>query len=133
MLVQATSTGSYTGTVVDPIDFAGCSHPVGQVMWTLGGTGTSYTGTHVWVNANTCGPLPGGQSTWTITSTSSQYTLTFCTARPGSGAVDPSATPGHPAGTTLCYDLTRALAPTTGSTSSSSGSVKARKVYGDEG
>jgi hypothetical protein len=97
--------------VVAPVTFSGCTHPIGQVIWAVTGSGLSYTGTHVWFHSN-CQPNPGGQSTWNITSTTpSLYTMTFCTAYPGSGAPDPSATPTNPVGSTYCYDLTRALAP----------------------
>jgi hypothetical protein len=120
--VQVDPTGGFTGVVVAPITFAGCTHPIGQLIWGITGSGLSYTGTHVWFHSN-CQPNPGGQSTWTITSmTPALYTLTFCTAHPGSGAPDPTATTGHPVGSTLCYDLTRALAPSqTPATPSSTG------------
>ena len=109
--VQPDPAGGFTGVVVGPIAFAGCTHPLGQVIWQITGSGLSYTGTHVWFKTG-CQPNPGGQSTWSITSTNpAQYTLTFCTAHPGTGAPDPAATPTHPVGNTLCYDLTQALSP----------------------
>ena len=109
--VQQTGTNTFQGTVVSPTSFTGCTHPVGQVIWQIQGSGTSYTGTHVWFKSG-CEPNPGGQSTWKIVDTSpTQYTLTFCTASPGSGPPNPSATPSNPVGSTLCYDLTRNLAP----------------------
>ena len=111
VLVQAQPDGSFSGVVVEPISFAGCVHPIGQVIWAMTGSGLSYTGTHVWFHPN-CGSEPDGQSTWTLTDTSAtEFTLTFCTAHPGDGAPDLSASPGHNVGSTQCFDLTRALAP----------------------
>lgn len=111
VVVQQQPDGSFAGVVVQPVNFAGCTHPVGQTIWTINGSGFSYTGSHVWFKAP-CQPNPGGQSTWKITSTApTTYTLVFCTAHPGSGPPDPAATPSHPVGSTLCYALTRTLAP----------------------
>lgn len=111
VLVQAQPDGSFSGVVTEPISFATCIHPIGQVIWAMDGSGLSYTGTHVWFHPN-CQYEPGGQSTWKITDTSAtEFTLTFCTAHPGDGAPDPSASPGHNVGATQCFDLTRALAP----------------------
>lgn len=109
--VEQTGTNIFQGTVVSPTSFSGCEHPVGQVIWQMQGSGTSYTGTHVWFKGG-CAPNPGGESTWNITDTSpSQFTMTFCTAGPGTGPPDPSATPTHQVGSTLCYALTRNVAP----------------------
>jgi len=110
--VQEAPGGGFTGVVVAPVTFAGCTHPIGQLIWNITGSGTSYTGTHVWFHAN-CSPNPGGLSTWNITSESTQYTMTFCTAHPGSGAPNPAATPTNQVGSTICYDLVRLLAPST--------------------
>ena len=96
--VQQTGTNTFQGTVVSPTSFTGCTHPVGQVIWQIQGSGTSYTGTHVWFKSG-CLPNPGGESTWKIVDTSpTQYTMTFCTAAPGSGPPNPSATPANPGG-----------------------------------
>lgn len=109
--VEQTGTNTFQGTVVSPTSFSGCAHPVGQVIWQIQGSGPSYTGTHVWFKAG-CAPNPGGQSTWNITDTSpTQFTMTFCTAGPGTGPPNPLATPTNPVGSTLCYALTRNVAP----------------------
>jgi hypothetical protein len=111
VLVQAQPDGSFSGVVVEAITFGACVHPVGQQLWAISGSGLSYAGTHVWFHAN-CSDEPGGKSTWHITSTSStKFTLTFCTAYPGDGSPDPSASPGHNVGATQCFALTRAVAP----------------------
>jgi hypothetical protein len=111
VLVQAQPDGSFSGTVVQPVGFAGCIHPVGQVIWSIQGSGLSYTGTHVWFNSK-CGPNPGGQSTWKISNADpTKLTMIFCTAHPGDGPPDPSATAAKPVGATDCFTLSRALAP----------------------
>ena len=114
VLVQATGPGTFKGTVVKPTRFTACTHPVGQAMWQINGTGASYAGAHVWYSS-ACDEQPGGQSTWQITSTDpANYTLRFCTVAPGGGppTFDP---PGDPAGTstgdTRCHDLKRILPP----------------------
>ena len=113
--VTPNADGTFTGTVVSPTQFSSCPHPAGDVIWQLSGSGDSYSGTHEWLNdpSKNCTPNGLGQATWTITDSSpSQETMTFCTAKPGTGAVDPAATPSSPAGTTLCYALTQAVSAT---------------------
>jgi hypothetical protein len=128
VLVQAQPDGSFSGFVVEPITFARCIHPVGQVIWTIQGSGLSYTGTHVWFHPH-CSFEPGGQSTWQINDTSAaEFTLTFCTAHPGDGPPDPTGSPGHNVGTTQCFDLTRALAP--GQTPAAPGNTTSPSISG---
>jgi hypothetical protein len=110
VLVEATGPGAFKGTVVKPTRFAACPHPAGERMWQISGSGTAYTGTHIWYRPD-CSPDPGGQSTWTITSTdAANFTLRFCTARPGTGAPTFDAA-GNPTGATTCLDLKRVLPP----------------------
>jgi len=111
VLVEATGPGAFKGTVVEPTRFTACTHPVGQVMWRIGGAGASYTGTHVWYTSE-CAENPGGQSSWQILSTDpANYTLRFCTVAPGGGppTFDPAS--GTPTGDTRCHELERVLAP----------------------
>ena len=114
VLVRATGPGTFKGTVVKPTRFTACTHPVGQAMWQINGTGASYAGAHVWYSS-ACDEQPGGQSTWQITSTDpANYTLRFCTVAPGGGppTFDPPGDPaGTPTGDTRCHDLTRILPP----------------------
>ena len=114
VLVQATGPGTFKGTVVKPTRFTACTHPVGQAMWQINGTGASYAGAHVWYSS-ACDEQPGGQSTWQITSTDpANYTLRFCTVAPGGGppTFDPPGDPaGTPTGDTRCHDLERILPP----------------------
>ena len=110
VLVRATGPGTFKGTVVKPTRFTACTHPVGQAMWQINGTGASYAGAHIWYSS-ACDEQPGGQSTWQITSTDpANYTLRFCTVAPGGGppTFDPS---GVPTGDTRCHDLKRILPP----------------------
>jgi hypothetical protein len=111
VVVQPQPDGSLIGTVTVESTFLACPHPVGQQMWRIHGSGTSYTGTHLWYRAD-CTPNPGGDATWTIVSTDpTTYTMTFCTAPPGAGPPDPAATPSNPVGKTQCFPLVRKLSP----------------------
>src|SRR5919201_506455 len=114
VLVEATGPGTFKGTVVKPTRFTACTHPVGQVMWQIAGSGGNYSGTHIWYTSE-CAENPGGQSTWLITSTDpANYTLRFCTVVPGGGppTFDPPGNPaGTPTGGTRCHDLMRTLPP----------------------
>jgi hypothetical protein len=110
VLVEPIGAGTFKGTVVKPTRFIACTHPAGQVMWSINGSAMSYTGTHVWYHSD-CSVDPGGLSTWTITSTDpANFTLRFCTVRPGGGppSFDPA---GNPTGATSCHDLKRILPP----------------------
>jgi hypothetical protein len=111
VLVEATAPGTFKGTVVKPTQFSACTHPVGQVMWQISGSGGAYTGTHTWFHNADCSEFPGGQSTWNITSTDpANFTLRFCSVEPGKGAptFDPA---GNPIAPTSCNELKRALPP----------------------
>jgi hypothetical protein len=110
VLVEATSPGTFKGTVVKPTRFTACTHPVGEAMWAMTGTNLSFKGTHVWYR-NDCSQDPGGESVWNITSTDpAHYTMRFCTVNPGGGppTFDPA---GNPVGATRCLDLKRVLPP----------------------
>lgn len=108
--VQATGPDTYTGTVVQNTRFVNnaCIHPAGEVIWQIGGSGDSYTGTHEWLKppAGGCAPLTNpGQAMWTITdSSATQETMTFCTAAPGDGPPKDVNTP-----TNRCYTLTQTV------------------------
>ncbi len=110
VLVQASGPGAFQGTVVKPTRFATCTHPAGERMWQMSGSGTSYTGTHLWYRPD-CSADPGGQTTWTITSTdAANFTLRMCTVAPGRGVPAFDAT-GNPLLGTICNDLKRVLPP----------------------
>jgi hypothetical protein len=110
VLVEPTGAGALKGTVVKPTRFTACTHPAGQVMWQIRGSGASYVGTHTWYHID-CSKDPGGLSTWTITSTDpANFRLRFCTINPGAGP--PTFDPfGVPTGSTRCHDLKRILPP----------------------
>lgn len=65
--VQSTGPTSYVGITTTPANFGNaCTHPVGQQMWTMTGSGTSYSGTHVGFWLSDCSDNPGS-ATFTIT------------------------------------------------------------------
>ncbi|MDP1876023.1 MAG: hypothetical protein Q8M17_00485 [Actinomycetota bacterium] len=67
VVVQSTGTTSYVGVTATPTNFGNaCTHPAGQQMWTMSGSGTSYSGTHVGFWVNDCSDNPGPAS-FTIT------------------------------------------------------------------
>lgn len=102
VLVESTGPGTFKGTVIKATRFRACPHPVGQRMWEINGSGTHYTGTHIWFTAS-CGDRPGGESTWDVTSTDpANFQMRFCTAEPGTGPPD-AADP--------CHTLTRTRPP----------------------
>jgi hypothetical protein len=83
--VTQTSPGNYVGTVTQATVFSNCTHIAGDQIWTLSGSGDSYTGTHEWLypssSANSCQPYKQlGKATWTVSS--SGTSMTFCTAEP---------------------------------------------------
>lgn len=103
VLIEPTGPGTYKGTVTQATTFASCPHPAGQRMWEISGSGTHYTGTHIWYTSS-CVENPGGQSTWDIISTDPEnFQLNFCSQEPGTGPVTPSST---------CSILTRSKPPT---------------------
>jgi hypothetical protein len=110
VLVEATGSGTFKGTVVKPTRFTACTHPVGQVMWQMSAAGGAYSGTHVWYETD-CSLAPGGLSTWAITSTNpASYRMRFCTVAPGGGPPTFDSA-GTPTGATRCTDLERLLPP----------------------
>jgi hypothetical protein len=110
VLVEATGAGTFKGTVVKPTRFIACTHPAGEDMWQINGSGAAYTGTHLWYHID-CSADPGGLSTWTITNSDpANFTLRFCTVTPGGGPPTFDAT-GTPTGATRCSDLKRVLPP----------------------
>jgi hypothetical protein len=112
VLVERVGPAEYVGTVVKRVRFTNCDHPVGEKMWSLGGSGSSYRGTHVWYGASPkCDIDPGGRSTWRITDQDPKtFALRFCTAPPGQGAPQtrPDGTAIEP---TYCMTLRRTKPP----------------------
>ncbi|MDO8307757.1 MAG: hypothetical protein Q7V58_05280 [Actinomycetota bacterium] len=74
-----TGSGSdYTGIVTQATSFNQCTHPVGQRIWTLHGSGGSYSGTHIGVDFANCGELPMA-ATWNLTDNEDgTYSLRLC-------------------------------------------------------
>jgi hypothetical protein len=72
------SGGSFSGQVVQPATFSSCTHPAGQRMWTINGSGGSYSGTHIGFNLADCTDLPMSAS-FSVTAEGDTYSLTLCT------------------------------------------------------
>lgn len=99
--------GTFRGTVTSPTRFLDCDHPLGERVWSISGSGSSYTGTHQWFEAGTCAPAPGGEATWNIRDTGDRFLLDFCTAPPGAGPPSADNT------SRICSTLSRAKPPAT--------------------
>lgn len=104
VLVESTGPGTYRGTVSRSTRFLDCPHPTGEQMWNLSGSGTSYSGTHAWFQAPGCTPAPGGLARWSVREDRDRLLLDFCTAPPGTTALDGPET--------RCSTLERAKPPT---------------------
>lgn len=106
VLVEPIGPNAFKGTVIRPTSFSECTHPVGQRMWEIAGSGAIYAGTHVYFQSPTdCSPNPGGLSVWGAREDSARFLLDFCSAPPGKGA------PGTSNPETRCHTLDRAKAP----------------------
>lgn len=108
VLVEPIGPNAFKGTVIQPTRFSECTHPVGQRMWEIVGSGAGYTGTHVYFRSDSaaeCSWNPGGLSVWSVSEQATRFLLGFCTAPPGLG----SPGPGNPE--TTCRTLDRAKAP----------------------
>lgn len=110
ILIERTGDGVARGTIVRPTRLAQCTHPAGEQIWALSGTGTTYVGTHQWFRTLGCTPNPGGQATWVVGGAEgTQQTLRLCTRSPDVGgppALGPTGLPldAH----TRCHELRRA-------------------------
>jgi hypothetical protein len=86
--IQRLSNGIFQGTVVKPIKFATCEHPVGEVMWTdmQEQPDGSFWGLHQWYHG-ACEPDPDlGPTAWRVLETANgeQRYLKVCLSTPGS-------------------------------------------------
>jgi hypothetical protein len=106
VLIQPASKHRFVGIVVRKTTFGTCTHPRGQRMWRIAGSGRRYAGTHLYFKKSLpCAVDRPGQATWTVGGTRGRQTLRFCSAEPGTGL----PTPSNP--TTLCHTLPRVPAP----------------------
>lgn len=106
VLIQPVSRHRFVGIVVRKTTFGTCTHPRGQRMWRISGSGRSYTGTHLYFKKSLpCAVDRPGQATWVVGGTRTHQTLRFCSAEPGTGPPVPS----NP--TTLCHTLPRVAVP----------------------
>jgi hypothetical protein len=85
--IQPLPNGTFVGTVVSPTDFAQCSHPIGEQVWTdlsVQPDG-SYFGLHQWYFEGTCAVNPRlGPTAWRVLTTSSgAQLLRVCFSSPG--------------------------------------------------
>jgi hypothetical protein len=122
--VHRTTGSSFVGTVVQPTNFSGCPHPVGQQMWQINGSADSYSGLHTWFH-DECKENPGGETTWTVYDTDpTNFIVHFCTNHPKNHKVETDAN-GNGINGTRCFDLLRAKppAPAVGQTGASAASA----------
>lgn len=126
--IQRLSDGSFHGTVVEPIKFATCTHPVGEIMWTAmrEQSDGSFWGLHQWYHG-ACEPDPDlGPTAWRVLEAPSgeQRYLKVCFSGPGTS--QPTiATDGTSAHASYgCFDSARLgkLPETSGEGSEGSGS-----------
>jgi hypothetical protein len=77
-VVEVTGSGdSYAGRVVQATSFNNCVHPVGQQLWTIRGSGGSYSGTHIGFNLADCSDLRMSAN-FTVSGDAGSYSLTVC-------------------------------------------------------
>ena len=78
-IVEVTGSGTeYVGRIVQATSFNQCVHPVGQQMWTIHGSGGSYSGTHVGFNLTDCSDLRMAAN-WSLSDGGSgTYSLRLC-------------------------------------------------------
>lgn len=108
VLIQPVARHRFVGTVIRKTTFGTCTHPSGQRMWRISGSGRSYTGTHLYFKKTLpCAVDRPGQATWVVGGSGRRQTLRFCSAEPGTGP----PTPTNP--TTLCHTLPRVAVPAT--------------------
>jgi hypothetical protein len=106
VLIQPVAKHRFVGVVVRKTTFGTCTHPGGQRMWTISGSGRSYIGTHLYFKKSLpCAVDRPGQATWIVNGGGRGQTLGFCSAEPGTGP----PTPSNP--TTLCHTLPRVAVP----------------------
>lgn len=90
---------------------AECGHPVGQQIWTIGGSaGGHYTGTHVGRHRSDCTPFPGLTATWDVTVSGATVAMKFCYYDPDIGQ-------------TVCTNPARIKGPAPTPTAGPSGAV----------
>jgi hypothetical protein len=100
--VQPLAGGTYAGTVVAPTQFAQCSHPIGEQMWTTIAPQAdgSYFGLHQWYFEDaSCTPNPTlGPTAWRVLATAdgSRF-LRVCFSSPGSSqpTIAPDGSSAH--------------------------------------
>ncbi len=80
--VEATGEGTFTGVVTKATTFGSCTHPVGQNMWDIEGSGTHYEGTHVGFYAEDCSDYPNWTATWDVTETDDSFSVSFYSVAP---------------------------------------------------
>ena len=86
--IQSQADGSFAGTVVQPTQFAQCSHPIGEAMWTAmrAQRDGSFWGLHEWFFEKAgCAVNPDrGPTAWRVlqTATGSRF-LRACFSTPG--------------------------------------------------
>jgi hypothetical protein len=96
--IQPEGNGKFEGVVVQPTQFATCTHPIGQKIWKemTSQTDGSYAGWHQWYKTESCTENPVlGPTAWRVVelSSGSRY-LRVCLSSPGTA--QPSIPPDSP-------------------------------------
>jgi hypothetical protein len=91
--------GAFRGTIVRPLKFVACEHPVGEVMWQIVKKRKGYQGSHVNYHRSDCSPDPGARAIWRVRRKGGKEYLDMC--------ANPRGTPPPTTFTKDCRTLTR--------------------------
>ena len=119
--VQAAADGTFTGTVVRPVAFSDCAHPVGEQLWTgvVAQPGGFYRGAHQWFAAGCRATNGRGATAYRVLARpDGSHLLRVCFADPASTEFAPAIAP-HGIATSIerpCVDFDAVALPATAPT-----------------
>jgi hypothetical protein len=107
--VTAGADGTLSGTVVAATSFSGCSHEVGEVIWSgiSPRADGSYWGLHQWFKSPSCAPVATlGLAAWRVLSNDGGVAeMVFCTNPPGDTSQPEISPSGETSGASECHHL----------------------------